>query len=168
MFFLQNTRRPAEIGSVLVIALVVLAILGALGVASLDVADMNILISANDRDSKDAFFHADSGANIAHEYLEETISDNATYFYGTNASWIDQQQFNTADYPLNFLPSGAQETYARFGLIDRENIGVATMASGYEGLGKKPTIKAIFLIRSHREGQRNSIAEVDIGWINVR
>ena len=62
----RNTD-PADgqTGSALVIAVIVLAILGAIGIASLDVAELNLFVAANDRDAKDAFFHADSGANMS-------------------------------------------------------------------------------------------------------
>jgi hypothetical protein len=37
-------------------------------------------MSANDRDSKNAFFHADSGVNVGHEYIEIAIDQvNATF-----------------------------------------------------------------------------------------
>lgn len=171
MFFRLNTRlQSADRGSALVIALIVLAILGALGVASLDVADMNIMISANDRDAKEAFFRADSGVNIGHVYLEKDMGRNATYYYRTDAStWVNDnpQEFNATDYPLSFYINGTQETFIRFGLVDRENIGSWQMASGYEGNAKTSMIKGTFLIRSHQQGKRNSLAEVDIGWINI-
>lgn len=53
----QNTDiQRKESGSALVVTMIVLAILTVLGLAALDVADVNILISANDRDSKNSFF----------------------------------------------------------------------------------------------------------------
>ena len=78
---INKQGKEYQSGSALVIALIVLVILAALGYAGLEVADMNIFSSANDRDSKIAFLHADSGANVGHEFLEEAIADTNTTFY---------------------------------------------------------------------------------------
>lgn len=176
MFFHLNTRQyPTNNGSALVIALVVLAIIGALGVASLDVADMNILISANDRDSKDSFFHADSGTNIGHEYLEDAIEDVNSTFYNSNASgWQAQsaQQFNATEYPVSFYIHDTQGSYIRSGILDRGAMDGSALqiAAGYEGTGKSASHGGSYttvLIRSHRQGLRNSMTEVDIAWRHI-
>lgn len=174
-FFLQNTKQSTETGSVLVISLIVLAILGALGVASLDVADINIFISANDRDAKEAFFHADSGTNIGHEYLEDVLESRNSTFYNSNASaWQTQspQQFNATEYPVSFFLYNTQGTYIRSGILDRGAMegSALQMAAGYEGIAKSAAHGGSYttiLIRSHRQGLRNSMAEVDIAWRHI-
>ena len=162
-------------GSALVVAMIVLAILGALGLAALDVAELNLFISANDRDSKAAFFHADSGVNIGHEFLEESIHVVNSTFYSNNASdWLSQTvlNFNDADYPLDLYLNGTQGTDIRSGILDRGVMVGSAMqiGAGYEGVGKSAAHGGTytdFLIRSHREGQRNSRAEVDMGWRHI-
>ena len=172
----RNTKfKKASSGSALVIAMIVLAILGALGIAALDVADLNIFMAANDRDSKDAFFHADSGVNVGHEFLEESISSmNSTFFSPTSdaTTWSNSTSFNAPDYPLTIYTSGTQGTYVRSGTIDRGVMAGSAMqiGAGYEGAGKSAAHGGTYtdaLIRAHREGQRNSRAEVDLGWRHI-
>lgn len=162
-------------GSALVVAMIVLAILGALGLAALDVAELNLFISANDRDSKAAFFHADSGVNIGHEFLEESIHVVNSTFYSNNASdWINETvlDFDETDFPLELYIAATQGTHTRSGILDRGVMVGSAMqiGAGYEGVGKSAAhggTFTTFLIRSHREGQRNSRAEVDMGWRHI-
>lgn len=164
-----------QTGSALVVAMIVLAILGALGLAALDVADLNIFISANDRDSKGAFFHADSGVNVGHEFLEEAIDDVNSTFYGNNATdWLGQAvaDFNPTDYPVSIYVANTQATSIRSGILARGFMEGSAMqiGAGYEGAGKSAAHGGTFtnfLIRSHREGARNSVAEVDMGWRHI-
>lgn len=174
MFSHKNSKTSKNMnGSALVIALIVLAILGALGLASLEVADMNIMIAANDRDSKESFFHADSGANIGNEYLEVALeSGNSTYYGGDANDWVNAtiHEFNaTAPGVLTFYPDGSQVTYVRCGVLERGILegSAFQIAAGYEGLGKGAAgggTFTTFLIRGHREGKRNSVSEVDLAW----
>lgn len=175
MFSRKNSdTSETSTGSALVIALIVLAILGALGLASLEVADINTTISANDRDTKESFFHADSGVNIGHEYLEDAIEEvNATFYGGDATLWKSQDvlDFNATEFngTLTFFPDGRQATYVRAGVWERgEMEGSAfQIAAGYEGVGKSAAhggSYTTFLIRSHRKGKRNSVSEVDIAW----
>ena len=171
---------PDQSGSALVVAMIVLAILGALALASLDVADLNIFISANDRDAKESFFHADSGINVGHEFLEESIDTVNSTFYGNNATEWNSQSVSQFD-PLEaaFLNSTlplyvaeAQGTYVRSGILERGIMEGSAMqiAAGYEGAGKSAASGGtftIFQIRSHRYGQRNSQSEVDLGWRHI-
>ena len=181
MSILRNFKFTSnQTGSALVVAMIVLAILGALGLAALDVADLNIFISANDRDSKGTFFHADSGVNVGHEFLEGAIDDVNSTFYGNNATdWLSQTfaDFNsTADLnstnSLSIYAIGTQATSVRSGILARGYMEGSAMqiGAGYEGAGKSAAhggTFTTFLIRSHREGARNSVAEVDMGWRHI-
>lgn len=172
----QNiSHRDKPNGSALVIAIIVLSILGALGIAALDVADINIFISANDRDLKEAFFHADSGVNIGHEILEGSIeSVNSTFYANNSTDWSSQtiQDFNPSEYPLNIYVTPPQGTYVRTGILNRGVVVGSAMqiGAGYEGAGKSAAHGGTFtdfLIRSHRDGRRNSVVEVDMGWRHI-
>jgi Tfp pilus assembly protein PilX len=155
--------------------MIVLAILGALGIAALDVADLNIFMAANDRDSKEAFFHADSGVNVGHEFFEEAVDGlNSTFFDSASdaSTWSNSTSFNAADYPLAIYTAGTQGTYIRSGTLERGIMEGSAMqiGAGYEGAGKSAAHGGTYtnaLIRSHREGQRNSRAEVDLGWRHI-
>jgi Tfp pilus assembly protein PilX len=189
MHFPPNTEKLSnDRGSALVIAVIVLVILGVLGVASLEIAQLNIFMSANDRDTKEALFHADSGVNIGHEYLEEAHYDiNATSFYDSDAS-IWQNATNctgTATAPvwgdcldctdpkfLTLYSEGNQATYVRAGLLETGLLegSAAQIGAGYDGIGKSAAhggTYSDFLIRSRRYGQRNSFAEIDLGWRHI-
>ena len=192
MFSHKNTDLPDwEDGSALVIAIIVLAILGALGIASLDVADINLFISVNDRDTKEAFFHADSGANIGHEFLEEAhfSSSNSTFYESDAKVWMDAVNNSTCpDSPSNptwgdctpcsdnatlpFYINSPEGTYVRSGYLRSGLLegSAAQIGAGYEGIGKSAAHGGTFtdyLIRSRRYGNRDSFAEVDLGWRHI-
>ena len=191
MFSHKNTdMREGQAGSALVIAVIVLAILAALGIASLDVADINLFISVNDRDTKEAFFHADSGANIGHEFLEEAHFNNAnSTFYDSDAKvWMDAANNTCPDSAANptwgdctpctdnatlaFYVNGQEGTYVRAGFLRSGLLegSAAQIGAGYEGIGKSAAHGGTFtdyLIRSRRYGDRKSLAEVDLGWRHI-
>lgn len=188
MFFQENTNKlHHQKGSALVIAIIVLVILGALGLASLDVAQLNIFMSANDRDTKEALFHADSGVNIGHEYLEEAHwSPNSTFydsdaFLWQNATgprenaakpvWGDGLNCTDPGF-LSFYAHSNQGTYVRAGQLASGVLegSAAQIGAGYDGIGKSAAHGGTYtdyLIRSRRYGQRNSFAEVDLGWRHI-
>lgn len=174
MFSPQNTNN--EQGSALVAAVIVLAILTALGFAALNVADLNINIAANDRDAKDAFFHADAGVNVGHEFLEEAIFVRNSTFYGSKAKTWQDNIFNAEAVPFNatnpLYEDQGNATFIGAGLIERGMIRGSSlvMAAGYRGRGFSAAhggSYGIYLIRSHRIGMRNSQAEVDLAWRHV-
>ena len=172
--FVQSIdTKHRQSGSALVVAVIVLAILGTLGIAALDVADLNMFIAANDRDTKAAFFHADSGVNMGHEFLEDSIHEVNSTFYGNDGNlWGGNSTFVPANFPLQLFIDGPMATHIRAGQTGSEFMEGAAiqMAAGYEGIGKSAAhggVAAIFLIRAHRIGQRNSQAEVDLGWRHV-
>ena len=184
MFFHENTKSvTSEHGSALVIAVIVLAILAALGIAALDVADMNMFISANDRDTKESFFHADSGANIGHEFLEAAhYSGNSTFYESDATVWQNLAYDNCTNFPswgdcrnctdaefLEFYKSNDMATYIRAGSLRSGFVegSAAQIGAGYEGIGKGAAHGGTYtdyLIRSRRYGKRESRAEVDLGW----
>ena len=162
-----NTNQPSkeQQGSALVITLIVLAILGALGFASLDVADLNLFIAANDRDSKEAFFHADSGINIGREYIKKLLDyGNATILEDDAKEWANNSTFSPTAY--NLYTDTNRELYVRAGLLDYVDAPHSIQFNDYisPGASLSKSLAPIFLIRSHNEGSRNSRAEVDLAW----
>ena len=164
----QCTKKDS--GSALVAALIVLAILAAIGIASLDVADMNILISANDRDTKNAFFHADSGVGMAQIIVDNTLETRETFLQDDahNASqWRNSNQtaFNSTEYDLFTSPFYAQDngtigTYGRAGWLDIDHLRGTSLESNR-------FFFVDYLIRADRQGERNSRVIVDLGWRDV-
>ena len=149
-------------GSALVIALIVLAILGALGYAALDVAELNIFMSANDRDSKEAFFHADSGANVGQQMIMNVHDGNVTFSVRNANDWINDP-FNASEYPMKIHHTGTLITHIRAGELRADNLsGFSIEFGGYGGVGTATFTD--YLVRSYREGHRNSASSVDLGW----
>ncbi|SFJ12985.1 hypothetical protein SAMN04488082_101396 [Desulfomicrobium apsheronum] len=152
-------------GSALVIALIVLAILGALGLTALEVADLNIFMAANDRDAKEAFFHADSGVNIGRELTKELLNNGNTTILEDDAKlWYNSTIFSPSDYTL--FKSTLKGTHVRAGLLDYVDAPHSIQYNDYisPGASLSKSLAPIFLIRSHNEGKRNSRAEVDLAW----
>lgn len=148
---------------VFIVVIITLALLGIMGLAASDTAHLNFLMAANGQDAKAAFFLADSGANAGHEYLENAIASVNSSFYrdGTNASvWGDNNSFDPDDFPLKWHSHEAGVTHVRVGLVET---GVMPGSAIQDGRGTFSS----YLIRSHRQGPRNSEAEVDLGWRHV-
>ena len=161
-----------ETGSALVISLIVLTILAVLGFAALDIADLNLFIAANDRDSKEAFFHADSGVNIGREWVKKAFDDGNSTFFESDAKIWYTEAFNASTYTQlpKYNTHEMQITHVKAGLLDIKTEGTAVIiGAGYEGFGKGLAHGAqfLYLIRSHHEGKRNSRAEVDLGWRDI-
>lgn len=160
---------------VLVVAIITLALLGIMGLAASDTAHLNILMAGNGQDAKAAFFLADSGVNAGHEYLENAIASVNSSFYsnGTNASdWADSRAFNPNDFPVTWLRNGAGTTHVRVGFIETGLMPGSSLqgGSGYASTGSDAAsggTYSSYLIRSHRQGPRNCVAEVDLGWRHV-
>jgi Tfp pilus assembly protein PilX len=87
----------------MVIALIVLVILGALGYMVVDVADTNVMIAANDRMAKHAFFTAETGIRRATAILQSDqgdeilgLSGNLTCEEANKTDWISLVNMNTS------------------------------------------------------------------------
>ena len=160
---IQIRTKNKDSGSALVIALIVLAILGVLGFAALEVAELNIFMAANDRDTKETFFLADSGANIARELTKSNLDNGITEIFDNDATtWVDNSTFDQAQY--SYYTNSTKGMYVRSGLLRLEYEGQSINYSDYSSNpgSKNPT--PTFLIRSYAEGKRNSKSEIDVGW----
>lgn len=167
----RKNRMKQEKGSALIIAVIVLTILGILGLAALDIADLNLFMAANDRESKASFFRADSGANIGREFIMKAFDEGNSTFYESNANEWQNATFNATEPGLlKYHIYNDQATYIKAGLLEINAKGTGLIiGAGYEGFGKGLAHGAEFhyLIRSHRTGARNSEAEVDLGFRDV-
>lgn len=160
-----STIQKKENGSALIITLIILAILSALGYAALDVADLNLFMAANDRDTKEAFFKADSGVNIGKEYLKSLIDD------GNNTILEDDANLWSGNYTHNKDNSNLyidvdRQIYVRAGLLDYVDNPHSIQFNEYlsSGMSLSKSLTPIFLIRSYSEGKRNSRSQVDLGF----
>lgn len=151
-----NTEHcDSEKGFALIIAIIVLAILGVMGLSAMDVADLNMLIAANDRDAREAFFNADSGVNIGHTMIEKRPDD----FTVASNQTIDPNSTLGADVMTSVIENyDIQQKLAGFNF----SFGTAN-----EGPGKTPPKLNALVIQAHGEAQRNSRADIDLGWLHV-
>ena len=105
--------------------------------------------------------------------MKKAFDEENSTFYESNANDWANTPFNASDtsnYPLQYHLDGNPGTYVRGGLLGIKAEGVAVIiGAGYEGFGKglPHGFEAHYLIRSHREGRRNSRAEVDLGWRDI-
>jgi Tfp pilus assembly protein PilX len=163
---------------VFIVAIITLALLGIMALAASDTAHLNILMAANGQDAKTAFFLADSGANAGHEYLENAIAAVNSTFYNDGtpatkaASWAAKSGFKPADFPIKWHRQGTAATHVRVGFIETGLMPGSAIqgGSGYGNAGSGAAsggTYSSYLIRSHRKGARNSVAEVDLGWRHV-
>jgi hypothetical protein len=162
---------------VFIVAIIALALLGIMGLAASETAHLNILMAANGQATRRAFFFAESGANAGHEYLESAIASVNSTFYNdgtpaTNASAWASAPFKPQDFPIKWHRQKAEATHVRAGFIENGLVpGSAVQGgSGYGSAGGGAASGGTFssyLIRSHRQGPRNSAAEVDLGWRHI-
>lgn len=168
----MNDMKSSERGSALVIALIVLVILGALGFAALDVADLNIFMAANDRDTKESFFQADSGVNIGRELIKRNLDtgnttvleNDATKWGNSSESWTSNATYMKTLF--DFYANDDKGTYVRAGLLDYVDNPHSLQFNEYlsPGMSMAKSLTPIFLIRGHNEGKRNSRSEVDLAF----
>jgi Tfp pilus assembly protein PilX len=154
---------------VLIVAIITLALLGIMALAASDTSLLNILMAANGKNARAAFFLADSGANAGHEYLENAIASVNSTFYSnaTNASqWENESVFNPDDYPVKWHRHGSEATHVRAGLMETGLLPGSAIQGG-PGYGSGRGTYSSYLIRSHRKGAGGSVAEVDLGWRHI-
>ena len=169
---IRTSKTNSETGSALVIALIVMVILGALGFAALDVADLNIFMAANDRDTKESFFQADSGVNIGRELVKKRLDDgnssvleiDATSWGNSSESWSKNSTYMKSLF--NFYSNDGKGTYVRVGLLDYVDNPHSLQFNEYlsPGMSMAKSLTPIFLIRGHNEGDRHSRSEVDLAY----
>lgn len=147
-----TSTKPDQKGSALVVAIIVLTLLTVIGFAALEVADLNINIAANDRDAKEAFFHADAGVNIGHVFLNESL-------YTRNASFYEKQE------SIEFYTDGVMRTLVWANETGWDSIEGESLQSGagYDE-DSRLRIKLEYVIMAERTGARNSVASVQMGW----
>lgn len=84
----------------------------------------------------------------------------------------DYKRFQCNGVPSAILRQWCYGTYIRAGILDTGALAGSAMqiGAGYEGMGKGAAHGGSFvnfLVRSHREGERNSRSEVDLGWRHI-
>lgn len=172
MCTVPNTKaNQTQSGSALVIALIVLAILAALGYASLEVADLNIFSSANDRDHKRAFFHAESGINLGTTWLGQVLFNEAEFPLAEWANATNPCNDDSAENPywrMNDLDCASCENASNLKYHDATPPLATYVRAGEEDLSRKHRagyppneyVDAPYVLQSRRYGERNSQADI--------
>lgn len=172
---IEGQASRGESGAVLAICLIILALLSLLGVAALNSTDTEMMISANERDHKEAFYYADGGTGVGTTVLEQSVdagvAANATglavyddiFFMRGRSSWEDLA-FSSANSSLGIYLNGMTGTYIRIGAGPATELGGFSNAMSKSYGANKPTFAKDYLVRSHRYGVRNSASEIDVEW----
>lgn len=172
---IETTRNYDECGAVLAVSLIILVLLSLLGIAALNSTDTEMMISANERDHKDAFYYADGGVNVGSEILEESIdagfASNSSgvqiyddvFFMRDRSSW-EGIAFSSVNSSFGIYLDGISGTYVRIGCNPPKDLpGFNNQMPAPYGL-PQAVRGQYFLVRSHRYGLRNSAAEIDVEW----
>ncbi len=186
-----------EKGSAILVAILILALLTAIGMNSLRTTDIEVQITANDKWKKASFSSADAGTQAGIMLLEQCINDVGFDDDGSGNSTFTIGDITGNDYTLwmnrtNTMPTDTNRDafYPRLNTNGEPhtNLIVAVPASGtgdtqfaagnsmvmvagYEGDAGKGAggggTYKPFEIRSQRVGFKGSQSTVGMGWIHL-
>jgi Tfp pilus assembly protein PilX len=178
-------------GNALVIALLMLACLTLLGIASLMTSTVELQVSGSDRIAKTAFYAADGGTEMASELLEQNIEERSWSdptdrgdVRVTNGDFCLNRESDTADPMPSDTNRDAYYPKDAVGYAPHTNIKVRgrsalstgsaiQLAAGYEGRGRGAGAGGAWIIYDVRaqyldnRGNRNTQAKVNLGWRHV-
>lgn len=171
-------------GYVLVVALLMLVILTALGIFSLNTSLLEIQISGNDKVQKQTFSEADSGTQVGSMLLEENIACPTGFSaapLGIGGAMVHTRNFwSNETIPAAAYPSDTQrhislpnnDAVPHTNLFFSSNSSLSTghaiqMIAGYEGTGysaAKGGGQLVTNINSQRLGEANSVSSLRATW----
>ncbi len=181
-----------EKGSLMVIAIVILALLTIVGLSITTTTSIELQIAGNDKLYKRAFYTADGGTEVGSELLEQNLgcvgigftetdigdsSDTAIRVlnasFGDNTSATEPSE-NDPDFffPVTFATdSTIPHTNVTVGGNTALSTGTAIqMAAGYEGKGKGAGAGGAYILYdmySQHLGQSNSESIIGIQWRHI-
>ena len=177
-------------GGVTIAALLILAVLTIIGIASISTSNIEVQIATNDKVHKMAFYAADGGSELGTELLELNIAC-ASGFTSDNLEvtddvtvvdrdfWMQNDEpkdgsDNVIPYPSNterdILINNAAGTNTNLSIFGVTALGVGgaiEMAAGYEGKGKGAAgggVSLLYQIFSQHLGLADSESVVAIEW----
>jgi len=177
-------------GGVTIAALLILAVLTIIGIASISTSNIEVQIATNDKVHKMAFYAADGGTELGTELLELNIAC-ASGFSSDNLSVndvitvVDRDFWMQADKPKDgsdhVIPfpsdterdvlinnaAGTNTNLSIFGVTALGIGGAIEMAAGYEGKGKGAAgggVSLLYQIFSQHLGLADSESVVAIEW----
>jgi len=177
-------------GGVTIAALLILAVLTIIGIASISTSNIEVQIATNDKVHKMAFYAADGGSELGTELLELNIacasgftSDNLAVT--DDVTVVDRDFWMQSDEPKdgsdNVIPypsnterdvlinnaAGTNTNLSIFGVTALGVGGAIEMAAGYEGKGKGAAgggVSLLYQIFSQHLGLADSESIVAIEW----
>lgn len=180
----------AEKGSVMVLALILLALLTLLGIAVTMTSSIEVQIAGNEDRNKKALYEADGGTEVGFEMLEQNIAcptgfntfNESTGYLDitsdvrvfTKGFWLQQTE-PTGDYPTDYTrdiriyntDTGPHTNLSIYGSTKLATGSAIQMVAGYEGKGKSASAGGahmIFDIYSTHMGRDSSQAKVMSQW----
>jgi Tfp pilus assembly protein PilX len=178
-------------GNALVIALLMLACLTLLGIASLMTSTVELQVSGSDRVAKTAFYAADGGTEMASELLEQNIEErswsddtdrgevrvaNGDFYLNRESDTPDPMPSDTnrdAHYPKDAVGFAPHTNIKVRGRSELSTGSAIQLAAGYEGKGRGAGAGGAWIIYDVRaqyldnRGDRNTQAKVNLGWRHV-
>jgi hypothetical protein len=170
-------------GGVTIAALLILAVLTIIGIASISTSNIEVQIATNDKVHKMAFYAADGGTELGTELLELNIACPSGFstddYVVNNITVVDADFWMQAAAPVVAFPSdterdvlinnaaGTNTNLSIFGVTSLGIGGAIEMAAGYEGKGKGAAgggVSLLYQIFSQHLGLADSESVVAIEW----
>jgi len=179
------TILKGENGSIILVALIMLALLTVIGLSSSHTSIMESRIATNEQLHNIVFYKADGGAETAAVLIEDGIETrgwNDAEIYGEASILNGKFILNTANNTPNPIPADTNcdvnipgnytSGEAHTNLKVRSNVTLSTgsaamIGSGYEGKGKGGGAWLIYDVRSQHIGARNTKATIFLLWRHV-
>ena len=180
-----NTILKGENGSIIIVALIMLALLTVIGLSSSHTSIMESRIATNEQLHSIVFYKADGGAETGTVLIEDGIeirgwNDDDTYGEASilNGDFI----LNTEDNTLNPIPEDTNydvcipgdytsgEAHTNLKVLNNVTLSTgsaAMIASGYEGKGKGGGAWLMYDVRSQHIGARKTKARIYLLWRHV-
>jgi len=184
---MQQTKSilKGETGSIILLALIMLALLTVIGLSSSHTSIMESRIATNEQLYNIAFYKADGGIETGTVLIEHGIEfrgwpDDVAYGEGkiSNGDFILNSEDNTLNpvptdtnrdvyIPGNYTTGEAHTNIKVFNNATLSTGSAAMIASGYEGKGKGGGVWLMYDVRSQHLGARRTEARIYQLWRHV-
>lgn len=171
-------------GYVLIVALFMLVILTAFGVFSLNTSLIEMQIAGNDKVQKQTFSQADGGTQVGSMLLEENIACPTGFssvplrIGGTlvhTKNFSNNEAIPRKPYPTDTrrhisLPNNDTEPHTNLFFSGKTIPATgmsSSLATGYEGPGRRQGGKLVTVINSQHLGQANSVSSLRATWQHI-
>ncbi len=126
----MKTQLANENGSVMVIALLIMAILTIIGISAINQSNIDLMIARNEREYKQNFFRSEAAANEALQRIDNADADDLLS-ESTTFDWLN----DSAVWPGDAIedPSNWNAGNSDPALVDQNNARFAVLASGLAG-----------------------------------